>query len=286
MSEELIKKIKDKSDAIDNYLQRYIERIKEQSILYAAVSYSLFPGGKRLRPILLLSIYESITGKIDEKALFPACAIELIHTYSLIHDDLPIMDNSDTRRGKPTTHKIYGDNIALLAGDAILTDAFYMLSSEDARNLLDSSTIVLLINKLSKASGITGLVEGQAFELIQEKNNLQEELISYIHEHKTATLFGISFSMGAIAANAPVDIQKKLEEAGKKFGLAFQLADDLKDMNNSESEVNYARLFGREKSIEKINLNFNDCIKIIDSIEIDLSKFKETLFTVKEIYKI
>lgn len=286
MNEELVVKIKEKSEAIDTFLRKYIERIKEQSILYAAVSYSLFSGGKRLRPILLLSVYESIMGKIDEKALFPACAIELIHTYSLIHDDLPLMDNSDTRRGKPTTHKLYGDNIALLAGDAILTDAFYMLSSEEVRNLIESDTIVLLLNKLSKASGITGLVEGQAFELIQEKNNLEEEIISYIHEHKTAALFGISFSMGAITANMPNEIYKKLEDAGRKFGLAFQLADDLKDMDTSGSEVNYARIFGKEKTIEKINVNFNECFKIIDSVNIDLTKFKETLLTIKEIYKI
>jgi geranylgeranyl diphosphate synthase type II len=282
MKEELKKFIEEKLELINNALRDNISRIKENSVLYAAISYSLFPGGKRLRPILLLTTYESINGKIDEKAIIPACSIELIHTYSLIHDDLPIMDNSDTRRGRATTHKVYGNDIALLAGDALLTHAFYLLSETFAEKNIDKDTQLKLINKLAYASGINGLVEGQAFEAFQKNGSTDENIILYIHEHKTAALFGASLALSGILTLSSEEIVNSLELAGKNFGIAYQIADDIKDYETSDSEINYVKAFGREKSIEKLNNYLEKAIATLKSLPFNADKIIDIFSLIRE----
>jgi geranylgeranyl diphosphate synthase type II len=282
MKEELKIYLDEKIKLINNALNEHLSSIKENSILYAAISYSLFPGGKRLRPILLLTTYESINGKIDEMAIIPACAVELIHTYSLIHDDLPIMDNSDTRRGKPATHKVYGNDIALLSGDALLTHAFYLLSSTNAQKFIKPEILIKIIQKLSEASGVTGLVEGQAFEAFQQKDNIDEKTILYIHEHKTAALFGTSLAISGILTASDEEIVNSLNMAGKNFGIAYQIADDVKDCDTSKNEANYAKIFGKEKSLESINYYLNESITILKSLPFNTDKLIEIFNLIKE----
>ena len=282
MKEELKNYLDEKIKLINNSLNEYLASIKENSILYAAISYSLFPGGKRLRPILLLSTYESISGKIDELAIIPACAIELIHTYSLIHDDLPIMDNSDIRRGKPATHKIYGDDIALLSGDALLAHAFYLLSSPKAQKFIEPETLIKIIQRLSEASGISGLVEGQAFEAFQRKNSVEEKTILYIHEHKTAALFGTSLAISGILTASDEEIINSLYMAGKNFGMAYQIADDIKDCDTCENEANYAKIFGKEKSLDSIDYFLNESVSILKSLPFNTDRLIEIFNIIKE----
>ncbi|HQG82413.1 MAG TPA: polyprenyl synthetase family protein [Caldisericia bacterium] len=283
MKEDLKNYLDEKIKIINNSLNDYLSSIKENSILYAAISYSLFPGGKRLRPVILLTSYESIKGdEIDELAIIPACAVELIHTYSLIHDDLPIMDNSDTRRGKPATHKVYGDDIALLAGDALLTHAFYLLSSIDAQKFIKPEILIKIIQRLSEASGVTGLVEGQAFEAFQRKDNIDEKTILYIHEHKTAALFGASLAISGILTNSDEEIINSLSMAGKNFGMAYQIADDMKDCDTCENEANYAKIFGKEKSLESIDNYINESITILKSLPFNTDRLIEIFNIINE----
>jgi len=282
MKEELKNYIEEKIELINKALNEYLARIKENSILYAAISYSLFPGGKRLRPILLLATYESIKGEIDEIAIIPACAIELIHTYSLIHDDLPMMDNSNTRRGKPTTHKVYGEDIALLSGDALLTYAFYLLSLQNVEKIIEPEISIKLIQKLSEASGIMGLVEGQAFEAFQEKDNIDEGTILYIHEHKTAALFGASLAMPGILTKVEEEVTNSLYRAGKNFGIAYQIADDIKDCETCKSEINYAKVFGKEKSLEKLSYYLDESISVLKRLPFNTSRLIEIFSHLKE----
>ncbi len=246
---QMTHEIQNKKDQIEQALTQCIEPLKKKSSLYASIAYSIFSGGKRIRPLFLLSAYETMSGgKPIEPALIPACALELIHSYSLIHDDLPCMDNSDKRRGKATNHIIYGEDIALLAGDALLTYAFMLLSGKECKKYLDNEQMVQLVHCLSYHSGINGMVEGQAFELIQE--DLKMENIHYIDEHKTAALFSASFIMGGIVAKVNFEHLDRLGSLGRSFGHAFQIADDISDFDPSSNESNIVKLLGKEKSIE------------------------------------
>jgi geranylgeranyl diphosphate synthase, type II len=256
----------EKRQKVEQALQLCMEALKEKTILYASISYSLFSSGKRIRPLLLISAYETLSsGQALEKALIPACAIELIHTYSLIHDDLPCMDNSDMRRGKPSNHKLYGEDVALLAGDALLTHAFTLLSSSEAQQNLNSMQIVQLIQCLSKHSGIDGMVEGQAFELMQQ--DLKMENLHYIDEHKTAALFSASLVMGAIVAESPSKIKESMEKLGRSFGHAFQIADDLADYQEGDPSSNIVKLLGREKSIELYHHYIKEVNSYLEQLE-------------------
>lgn len=239
----------EKRQKVEQTLQVCMEELKEKTVLYASISYSLFSSGKRIRPLLLISAYETLSSGQDiQKAMIPACAIELIHTYSLIHDDLPCMDNSDTRRGKPSNHILYGEDVALLAGDALLTHAFTLLSSTDAQSTLNPSQVVELIHCLSQHSGIAGMVEGQAFELMQQ--DMKIESLHYIDEHKTAALFSSALIMGAILAEAPTNIKDTMGKLGRSFGHAFQIADDLADYQEGDPASNIVKLIGKEKSLD------------------------------------
>lgn len=258
----------EKRQKVEQALQLCMEALKEKTVLYASISYSLFSSGKRIRPLLLISAYETLSsGQNLQKALIPACAIELIHTYSLIHDDLPCMDDSDTRRGKPSNHKLYGEDVALLAGDALLTHAFTLLSSPEAQNNLSSSQIVELIQCLSQHSGIAGMVEGQAFELMQQ--DMKIESLHYIDEHKTAALFSSALIMGAILAESPGKIKETVAKLGRSFGHAFQIADDLADYKEGDPASNIVKLIGKDKSLELYHHYLQEVNIYLDSLKPD-----------------
>ena len=191
--------------------------------------YGLFPGGKRIRPTLVLATGELFGGA--RKALMPfACAVEMVHGYSLIHDDLPALDNDDLRRGEPTNHKVFGEGIALLAGDGLLTEAFHVMSGPEVIKSVPAELVLKLIHELAHAVGIAGLVGGQAFDLEADRREVDIGVVEYIHVHKTGALIRASIRLGAQVAGAkPLDL-RRISRFGESFGLAFQIADDILDI--------------------------------------------------------
>ncbi len=269
--------LKEKRELIDSYLESYFSIPSEPFVLHEAMRYSLFAGGKRIRPILALASYEACGG--NPKDIVPyATALELIHTYSLIHDDLPSMDNDDLRRGKPTNHKVFGEAMAILAGDALLTEAFLMLSNNPHSSSLKLSDLIKIIREVSLASGVHGMVGGQALDIFSENIEPDKDTLNFIHLHKTAALITASVRMGAILANIKEKKLKALTEYGTGIGLAFQIIDDILDIEGNAEELGktagsdikmkkmtYPALCGTEKSRQKAKDLISDAI---DSLKI------------------
>lgn len=231
MKEELRERIKE----IDAVLEAFLEKEKNpQEKIYEAVKYSLFAGGKRLRPMLLTECYKMCGGD-DMASVMPfACAMEMIHTYSLIHDDLPAMDNDDYRRGKPTNHKVFGEAMAILAGDALLNYAFETaLSAKSA----DDSLKLRAISVMAKSSGWDGMIGGQVVDLESEGKKISFEDLRYIHRLKTGALIKASCIMGAILAGADEDVVSRVEKYSENLGIAFQVQDDILDVIADEKEL-------------------------------------------------
>ncbi len=227
-----------------------------------AMRYSLFVGGKRVRPILCLAAAESVAENedIDHIALPIACALECIHTYSLIHDDLPAMDNDALRRGKPTNHVVYGEAEAILAGDGLLTFAFELLSGNEAVSI-PPKVRLQIIQVIAKAAGSAGMVGGQALDIANEGKNIPYEALRIMHKSKTGALITASAACGALIAGATPEQLRALTAYGDNIGLAFQIADDLLDIESTTEElgkpvgsdltshkVTYPSLFGLERS--------------------------------------
>ena len=195
-------------------------------VIFQASRYSLMAGGKRLRPILCMAAAEAVGGKIE--AVMPAaCALELIHTYSLIHDDLPAMDNDDFRRGKPTSHKLFGEAIAILAGDALLTEAFHVLARRDLMPGIPPERILAVGCEIAEAAGWSGMVAGQVLDIRSEGETLALETLEQLHRLKTGALIRVSLRAGAILGGAEADALAALSDYGRHIGLAFQIADDI-----------------------------------------------------------
>jgi geranylgeranyl diphosphate synthase type II len=222
--------MRSRTAAVDRALAGYLKCYPEQSgTIWRAMHYGLFPGGKRIRPILVLAAGEIFAGR--RKALLPfACAVEMIHGYSLIHDDLPALDNDDLRRGEPTNHKVFGEGIALLAGDGLLTEAFHAMSAPEVLKCLSGELVLKLIHELSHAVGIAGLVGGQAFDLEAERRDVDIGVVEYIHVRKTGALIRASLRLGAQVAGAQAAELKRISRFGDYLGLAFQIADDILDI--------------------------------------------------------
>ena len=228
--------LKKKRQLIDKFLKEYLSSKRTngscQRYLYKAMSYSLMAGGKRLRPILAIASYETAGGK--SKDILPAAtALELIHTYSLIHDDLPAMDNDDFRRNKPTNHRIFGEAIAILAGDALLTDAFGIIARASAK----PEILIDIIRELTYACGPEGMVGGQTADIIFEDKRIKEKELLYIHTRKTGALINASVRIGAIMAEASPSTLYSLTKYGKNVGLAFQIIDDILDVVGTKEEL-------------------------------------------------
>jgi geranylgeranyl diphosphate synthase type II len=219
---------------VDTALDRLLPRASTRpKTIHEAMRYSIFAGGKRLRPVITLAAAEVVGGK-TEAALPLACAVECIHTYSLIHDDLPAMDNDDFRRGKPTSHKVYGEGIAILAGDALLTIAFEMVAGAKPSPRYSSAA---LVKELAHASGSQALVAGQVADLEGEGRKLKLSDLQYIHENKTAALITSSIRLGAMSANATPKQLAGLTEFGLSLGLAFQVIDDILDVTQTTEKL-------------------------------------------------
>ncbi|SCW27200.1 geranylgeranyl diphosphate synthase, type II [Paenibacillus tianmuensis] len=250
-----------------------IERELQQSIpsswaipapLRESMMYSLMAGGKRLRPILVLAAAEALGGS-PEAAVPAALAVEMIHTYSLVHDDLPAMDNDDFRRGKPTNHKVYGEAMAILAGDALLTHAFFSVVQSARKHNIPADRVIDIVEELSRLSGAPGMVGGQAADMLGEQGVTKLEELEYIHLHKTSDLVVFSLKAGGRIAGAAEAQLAALERFGTCIGLAFQIQDDVLDLIGDESKlgkpvqsdvkqqkVTYPYFIGIEASIAKV----------------------------------
>mgnify|MGYP001001752039 FL=1 len=225
---------KKRADLVEEGLLRELKKVPAyDETLEKAMEYSLMAGGKRLRPVLLMAAADAV-GKDGTAFLTTGCAIEMIHTYSLIHDDLPAMDNDDYRRGKPTNHKVFGDGIAVLAGDALLTLAFeVMLRQEGAA----PETLVTVVSEMSRAAGPYGMVGGQVLDLEGEGRRLDLAALRKIHMGKTGALFCAAIRSGAILAGAKEEELAALTLYAERFGLAFQITDDILDVTGDEAAI-------------------------------------------------
>lgn len=225
---------------VEEYLHNYIEKERRYpERLYDALEYSLFAGGKRVRPLLCIAGY-LLFDEQWERALPVAAALELIHTYSLIHDDLPAMDDDQIRRGKPTLHCAYNEYTALLAGDALLNMAFELLSSPDTGRHINPSTQLKILHGISTASGIKGMIGGQMADIMTEKEGeaVDRELLEFIHSHKTGALISVSLLSGAlITEKVSAQDYSALQKFGRLLGLLFQIVDDLLDVTGNEEEM-------------------------------------------------
>ncbi len=234
---DLKKYLSDRKKIVDDALEELLPAPTglEKRVVEAA-RYSLFAGGKRLRPILCLAAADVVGGRIE--AVMPvACALEMIHTYSLIHDDLPAMDNDDFRRGKPTCHKVFGEAIAILAGDALLTEAFDVTARAQALQSFPPERIVEVLGLMARASGHRGMVGGQAIDLECENREVDLATVEYMHVRKTGALLTASLEVGANLGGGTSEQIAALKHYGQHFGLAFQITDDILDVEGDAQEM-------------------------------------------------
>jgi geranylgeranyl diphosphate synthase type II len=231
---------------VNKALDRFLPKAKTRPLtIHEAMRYSLFAGGKRLRPALCIAAAEACGGT-PEAAIPFACAVECIHTYSLIHDDLPAMDNDDFRRGKPTNHKVYGEGIAILAGDGLLTEAFEILVQGRATRRYSHQMMVL---ELARASGSLQLIAGQVADLEGEGKKTSEKELRYIHERKTSALLCCSVRLGGMSANCTPAQLQALTDFGYYVGLAFQVIDDILDVTQTSEQL--GKTAGKDVTAQK-----------------------------------
>ena len=252
-------------------------------VIYDSASYSLNIGGKRIRPILMLLTYSMYKEKWRDILEFSS-AIEMIHTYSLIHDDLPCMDDDDLRRGKPTNHKVYGENIAVLAGDTLLNEAMNLMMKFSLKNGKKS---LVAAEMIASAAGPEGMIGGQVVDIINEGKKISEDELKYMHMKKTGELIKVSIISGAILGEAPEDDIRKLEKFGENLGLAFQIKDDILDVIGSTEKLgknvlsdeesnksNFITMYGLEYCIKECERLTKESIEILDSLSIDTKDLK------------
>lgn len=225
-----------KARLIDQALDQYLPpELAPPGVIHQAMRYSVLSGGKRLRPALVLGAAEAVGGR-PEDVLLAACGIELIHCYSLIHDDLPAMDNDDFRRGRPTNHKVFGEAVAILAGDALLTLGFELLARAGMAAASPAAGLRVLV-EVAQAAGTEGMVGGQVLDITGQEVSAGAELVEQIHRRKTGALFAASVRTGAILCGASEEQLAALNEYGRAVGLAFQIADDILDVVGEASKL-------------------------------------------------
>jgi geranylgeranyl diphosphate synthase type II len=250
-----------KKKIIDAALERYLPcEDNYPSVIFKAVRYSVFAGGKRIRPILCLASAETVGGNCE--AVLPvACALELIHTYSLIHDDLPAIDNDDYRRGRLTSHKVFGEDMAILAGDTLLTEAFHLMSDTSLMEKIPPEKLLFVIHDIAEAAGCFGMVGGQVVDVQSEGKDVDSEVLNYIHTRKTGAMIIAAVKAGAVLSNAGEVDLNALISYGRHIGLAFQIADDILNVEGDQvllgkgtgsdakrGKITYPALMGLEAS--------------------------------------
>jgi len=240
--------MKARAAAVDVALDRYLPAESEPpETLHRAMRYSVFAGGKRLRPVLVFAGAEAVGGGMND-VMPTACAVELIHTYSLVHDDLPAMDDDDFRRGVPTNHRVFGEAMAILAGDALLTLAF-RLAVEPGRPGMDPGRLRDALADIADAAGHAGMVGGQVVDLLSEGKQVGPDVVDYIHARKTGALIRTSLRVGARLCGATTAQIDALSAAGAALGLAFQIVDDILDVVSSSAEL--GKTAGKDQAQEK-----------------------------------
>ncbi|ANS50049.1 farnesyl-diphosphate synthase [Bacillus thuringiensis] len=239
--------LKESKTFVEEKLVSYANELQCPNVLREAMAYSLEAGGKRLRPLLLFATLQAF-GKERNLGVGAACALEMIHTYSLVHDDLPCMDDDDLRRGKPTNHKVFGEAMAVLAGDGLLTYAFQVIMVYEQKEI-SAEKKVRLVLELAKAAGPEGMVGGQVADMEAEGNHLTIDELEYIHKHKTGKLLEFAVLAGAILSDATEEQEEKLLTFAKYIGLAFQIRDDILDVEGTEEEI--GKPIGSDLSNEK-----------------------------------
>lgn len=272
-----------------NKLQTYINMVNDElkkvftakscpeESVYQAMEYSIMAGGKRLRPVLTLAVSDMLDGDMDDALRF-GVAVEHIHTYSLIHDDLPCMDNDDLRRGLPTCHKKFGEATALLAGDGLLTGAFEYISDYKRYKSATPETVIKAVLELSSAAGCGGMIGGQVVDLeCERRSDVDEKILNYLHKKKTGALIRVSAVLGALAATADKRYIDAVADFAEKLGLAFQIQDDILDCIGDESvlgkpigsdaenqKTTYVTLLGLDAAREKVEQLTNDTMSSLD----------------------
>ncbi len=238
--------LKRQCQIVDAALDRFLpaEDVFPETI-HKAMRYSIFAGGKRLRPILCLAAAEACGGRAED-AIAPACAVEILHTYTLVHDDLPCMDDDDLRRGRPTCHKVFGDGIAVLAGDALLTESFNILAQTPIN---DRFGVGDYVRELAEASGSKQLIGGQVLDLESEGKKIDLQQLEAIHNGKTAALLTSSIRLGAMSAGASDEALLALTNFGQNLGLAFQVIDDILDVTASTEKLGKTAV--KDQTVEK-----------------------------------
>ena len=267
-----------KRKIVDQALDKYLPKEKDEpKIIHKAMRYSVFAGGKRLRPILSMASFELVGGK-GNSILPVACALELIHAYSLIHDDLPCMDDDDLRRGKPTSHKVFGEGMAVLAGDALHALAFEVLLRAKRLDV---------ISEVANAIGTQGMIGGQVADLEAEGEKVSLSQVNFIHTHKTAALIKLSIRAGALLGEASSEELDALSRYGEKIGLAFQITDDILDVvgkekiigkktGKNQNKATYPKMMGLEKSKRIAK-------KLVEEAKEKLEVFGDNGFILKEL---
>lgn len=269
--------LKEKVKIVDEYMEKFLPpEDKYPEIIHKAMRYSVFAGGKRLRPIMVMEACRAFGGDV-EKAMPFACAIEMIHTYSLIHDDLPALDNDDYRRGRLTSHKMFGENMAILAGDALLHHAFETMAEACVKMNDIKYTKALLA--IAQGAGINGMVAGQVVDVISEGKEIDKDTLDYIHKNKTAAMIIGALKAGAEIGGASDEEIKNIERVGELVGVAFQIQDDILDVTSTLEElgkpinsdeknhkVTYATMFGVEDASKIVLDMSNEALEILHSM--------------------
>ena len=277
--------------SLETYLQEQRERVEaaldhylaapgaSPSTLSEAVRYSVFAGGKRVRPILVLAAADAVGG--DSEAVLPAaCALEFVHTYSLIHDDLPAMDDDDYRRGRLTSHKVFGEAVAILAGDALLTHAFEVMTCPIMRARFSPAALLEAAHHLAGAAGSAGMVGGQAADMASEGREVPLDVLEYIHQHKTADLIAAAVAIGGLLGGGTAAQTGALERYGQAIGLAFQIADDVLDVEGDSAalgkrvgqdaqhgKATYPALLGLEASRQQAAALLNEALAALGDFD-------------------
>ena len=269
------KDIKEKREQINMMMDRFLPRKDDYpKEIHKAMRHTLFAGGKRLRPYLTILTYQLFKKKVTDEVIKAASAIEFLHTYTLIHDDLPEIDNDDFRRGKKTCHVLFGADIALLAGDALLIEAFNLVNDIE----INVETKIKMINEMAIMCGERGLIAGQMQDILSEGKPVTKKTLEFIHLNKTAKLLQLCTRYGAYLAEASNAEVKKVDEFGKKLGLAFQVTDDILDVegtiqdlgktvgkDESEQKATYPSLYGLDKAKQIAEKYTKDAMKILDN---------------------
>jgi len=269
--------MKEKRKLINAYLDKFLPSEDEMpSVLHKAMRYMVFSGGKRVRPLLLLFTSEMFSGGYT-KAIPAACGIELIHTFSLIHDDLPALDNDDLRRGKPTCHKAFSEDVAILAGDALLVEGIRLISYEGLNWALPYEKLVILSDIITKTLGTYGLVGGEMMDLLSERKKISYNELLFIYTHKTADFIRASIEIGAIIGDASEESIRNLSKFGHELGIAFQIKDDILNIEGEEGvmgkpvgsderqkKATYPLLFGMEKAKRELSERIKKALSYIE----------------------